>query len=420
MPTSRRNEGAMEFVPPQVEQARRTLWTGLLVFRWAFYAWMVVAAGVLLVKFDRSVASDALAFGGVIGVGLWNVWLTLDDHQERTETPYVDLVIAIALILASSFVVPRGEIIGTAPFYAVAYPSNAALLWGATKGPGGGLFAGAVLSAALVLGRLLNAVDLTDDFDRIFSLVNGSVYYLAAGAATGVFSLLFTRWAAEFRSLAEESLRARERAARLAERESIARRLHDSVLAALNLIMLRGTRLVQGTSISAGDVGDLVGIAREQERALRGFVAGQPEEVPEGKVSLGDRLELIAAHVVDPKVVVNSVGEIWLNHNVADEIAAAVQQALDNAVRHSGATRVNIFLDAVDDGILVSVRDDGVGFVYDEAALAAADKLGVLKSMKGRIADLGGSMTIESAPGLGTEIEFRVPLRPAAEGEGDR
>jgi signal transduction histidine kinase len=177
---------------------------------------------------------------------------------------------------------------------------------------------------------------------------------------------------------------------------------------------------VQGTSISAGDVGDLVGIAREQERALRGFVAGRPEEIPEGKVSFGDRLELIAAHVADPKVAVSSVGEIWLDYSVADEIAAAVQQALDNAVRHSGATRVNIFLDAVDDGILVSVRDDGVGFVYDEAALAAADKLGVLKSMKGRIADLGGSMTIESAPGLGTEIEFRVPLRPAAEGEGDR
>jgi signal transduction histidine kinase len=419
MPTSHRNEGAMEFVPPQVEQARRTLWTGLLVFRWAFYAWMIVATGALLVKFDRPIASDAFALGGVTGVGAWNVWLTLHDHQQRPETPYVDLVVAVALILASSFVVPSGEIIGTAPFYAVAYPSNAALLWGATKGPAGGLFAGAVLSAALVLGRLLNGVDPTDDVDRIFSIVNGSVYYLAAGAATGVFSLLFTRWAAEFRSLAEESLRARERAARLAERESIARRLHDSVLAALNVIMLRGTRLMQGPSVSAADVGDLVDIAREQERALREFVTSQPEEVPEGKVSLRDRLELIAALVADPKVAVSSAGQIWLGYGVADEIAAAVQQALDNAVRHSGATRVNIFLDAVDDGIVVSVRDDGIGFVYDEAALAAAGKLGVLKSMKGRIADLGGSTRIESAPGLGTEIEFRVPVWPATEEEGD-
>ena len=38
---SQQQGGEMELVPPQVERARRTLWIGLLVFRWAFFVWMV-------------------------------------------------------------------------------------------------------------------------------------------------------------------------------------------------------------------------------------------------------------------------------------------------------------------------------------------------------------------------------------------
>jgi signal transduction histidine kinase len=68
-----------------------------------------------------------------------------------------------------------------------------------------------------------------------------------------------------------------------------------------------------------------------------------------------------------------------------------------------------VFADVEDSWVIVSVRDNGTGFVYEERDLRAAGKAGLLKSMKGRVEDLGGRMRVRTAPGAGTEVEFRVP-----------
>jgi len=95
-----------------------------------------------------------------------------------------------------------------------------------------------------------------------------------------------------------------------------------------------------------------------------------------------------------------------------DELAAAVRQALDNVAEHARASRVSLFADADEDAVVVAVRDDGVGFEYDEPSLAAQGKIGLLKSMKGRVEQLGGTMRVDSRPGGGTEVELRVPIAP--------
>jgi signal transduction histidine kinase len=76
---------------------------------------------------------------------------------------------------------------------------------------------------------------------------------------------------------------------------------------------------------------------------------------------------------------------------------------------HAGAARASVFADCDQGEVIVTVRDDGAGFTYDEAELAARGKLGLLKSMKGRVEQLGGAMRVDTSPGAGTEIEFRVP-----------
>jgi signal transduction histidine kinase len=88
---------------------------------------------------------------------------------------------------------------------------------------------------------------------------------------------------------------------------------------------------------------------------------------------------------------------------------AAVRQAIENVARHADATRATVFVDAANDVLTITIRDDGKGFVYDEEELRSAGKLGLLQSMKGRIEALGGEMSVESSD-RGTEIEFRVPL----------
>ena len=94
----------------------------------------------------------------------------------------------------------------------------------------------------------------------------------------------------------------------------------------------------------------------------------------------------------------------------ASEVAAAVRQALENVVQHAQATQVVIFAEPEDGWVTVSVRDNGVGFAYDEDRLEAEGRAGLLRSMKGRIEGLAGRMRVLSAPGLGTEVEFRVPV----------
>ena len=61
--------------------------------------------------------------------------------------------------------------------------------------------------------------------------------------------------------------------------------------------------------------------------------------------------------------------------------------------------------------VLVTVRDDGCGFEYDERRLAEQGKIGLAKSIKGRVEQLGGSLRVHSRPGAGTEVELRIPAR---------
>jgi signal transduction histidine kinase len=112
-------------------------------------------------------------------------------------------------------------------------------------------------------------------------------------------------------------------------------------------------------------------------------------------------------------VTVGATGPIPLPVGHVGELAAAVRQALDNVVEHAGATRASVFADCDQGEVVVTVRDDGRGFDYDQAALQASGKIGLLKSIKGRVEQLGGALRVDSRPGAGTEIELRVPQPPS-------
>jgi signal transduction histidine kinase len=85
------------------------------------------------------------------------------------------------------------------------------------------------------------------------------------------------------------------------------------------------------------------------------------------------------------------------------------QEALRNVARHSGASSVEIALRAVGGGLELAVRDNGVGF--DPTRKQGRPSLG-LAGMRQRLALVDGELLINSAPGGGTSIVARAPLKP--------
>ena len=388
------------------EPGRRGLFVGILAYRWATLTWMTVLAVITKDRLDRV----PLAFAVLGGVIVWNVVFTVRRGWERPAWRWTDLAISTALLPFAGLVMEHGGAAGGAPFFASSYPASSALTVGAASTPSLGLAAGVALSFGLLASRVANGVGLDElDSSQWANLVNGIVYFVAAGGAAGVVSRSLARSAAERDRAIEEAARQRERAARLAERDALGREIHDSVLQALALVAKEGRELASHDTVAPEQVSALLEVAGRQEQALRELLSHPREELPPGAVSLRTALAAAAFGVRGMPVTVAATGGAWMPADEVDEVVAAVRQALDNAAAHAHASKVTIFAEALDGEVIVSVRDDGVGFVFDEQRLVRDGKLGLLQSMRGRAEALGGCMAVHSAPGRGTEIEFRFP-----------
>jgi signal transduction histidine kinase/phage shock protein PspC (stress-responsive transcriptional regulator) len=186
---------------------------------------------------------------------------------------------------------------------------------------------------------------------------------------------------------------AEERAARVRsqERADVAAHLHDSVLQTLALIQRH-----------AGDGKQVATLARAQERDLRSWLYGE-EPLADTSVAGAVRAaaaEVEVAHGVPVEVVV--VGDAPFSEGSRTLVLAA-REAMVNAALHSGAARVDVYAECSAGSTEVFVRDRGRGF--DEAAVPA-DRWGVRNSIRDRMQRHGGSATIRSSPGEGTEVRL--------------
>jgi signal transduction histidine kinase len=183
------------------------------------------------------------------------------------------------------------------------------------------------------------------------------------------------------------------------ERADIAAHLHDSVLQTLALIQR-----------NAGSPREVSRLARGQERELRNLLYGT--RTSSGQ--LAGELRVAAAEVEDAyaiSVEVVLVGDAELNDGLA-AAAAASREALVNAAKHGGVTTVSLYAEVEADAVSIFVKDRGVGFDLDAIA---ADRQGVRSSIIGRIERHGGEVMVRSQLGGGTEVEIRMPVRPAGE-----
>jgi signal transduction histidine kinase len=384
------------------ERAVNSMAKAILVFRWAALLWVVLNAWS-----EPDFARPWLVVASLAVIGAWTLWLTVSRVPVRGGVLAVDVALAAGMHIVSGLVVPPGQVV-VRPLFALSYPFCSILSAGAAYGSAAGITVALAMSGSYFLSRPANGLfDLTSV--QIKHLANGSIQFVFAGLLFGIVSSLLRRSSEEVRTATNEAIAARERAARLAERESLARQIHDSVLQVLALIHKKGMELAESGQPPPEEVAALAELAKDQEAALRSLILRKPADPQDGRGSLRDALEDVTSRVKGLDVSVSSVGPVWLSSPVLKELVAAVEQALANVEEHAKATKVAVFADEQGGAVQVTVRDDGIGFEFDEQRFRAEGKFGVLNSMRGRIQALGGEMRIESISGSGTEVEFKVP-----------
>jgi ligand-binding sensor domain-containing protein/signal transduction histidine kinase len=198
------------------------------------------------------------------------------------------------------------------------------------------------------------------------------------------------------RLAALERLHALER-----ERTRIARDLHDDLGARLSLIglMTEGTEASSVARAAAETLDHLVWTVNARNDTAGGFAAYATRFAEEHLDAAGLRHRF---HIQE------SLGPHEINADARRQVFLAFKEAITNVIKHARATEVHITIGLQHDTLVVEVRDDGCGFIE-----GGGDPTGIgLEGMRERLAAVGGSATVGSAPGRGTRVVLRSPVQP--------
>lgn len=357
----------------------RGLVTGIAAFRWLAWAWMAI---VVLVS-RRDLQADggrpwlaALLVAAALAVTIGATVVARGPDPERLlALPFLatELAVGFALGAGDGWAYPgdHPQSLGST------WPLAGVLTAGVALAGRGGAVAGAVVGLGRLFGDLLQARSTDPLTDLGVSASSTFVLYALAGGAAGYATV---------------KLREAERRISTAQaREEVARTLHDGVLQTLAVVQRR-----------AGDP-DLVRLARDQERDLREYLFGASPVAG----ALGPELRRAAARYeerFDGQVRVVLADDLpELPASTVDALSGAVAEALANAGKHGEASTVTVYVEPQDAGVFCSVKDDGHGFE------GAPEGVGLTRSVRGRIAEVGGRVEVDGNPGRGAEVRLWVP-----------
>ncbi|HKY15740.1 MAG TPA: ATP-binding protein [Microthrixaceae bacterium] len=354
----------------------RSLLVGVSVVRWATILW----AGVVLTvdASDDQIDHPAIAAAILLVVAAWSIvttYLTTADPDGMGSW----LVIGVDLTAAAALVIGNVVVYAGAPeqSFGSAWPLTAVIFTGVSRGRTAGLVAGVSLGVLNVV--VSGSVDPG----------TGSTWVGAAGTSV---LLGLGGWASGF--VTDRLRKAELEVAEARIREQFARTLHDGVLQTLAAVQRRS------------DDPGLVEIARNQELELRRYVTGDFAAPADDLMSsMRDAARLVERRDgVVCEVVAVEVPD--LEAAAVAALTAAATEAATNAAKHAGATRITWCLDRhPEGGAVCSVRDDGSGF----EPVATEEGVGWTRSIRGRLAEVGGRAEVSSTPGSGTEVRLWVP-----------
>jgi signal transduction histidine kinase len=361
------------------EQAAGLL-SGVALLRLAVLVWAAVVVAV-----DLNGATELHAAGAVttlVALGVWTSLVAGQTVRRRTATaPWLvpaDMAIAAAVAAMDHLVYegPHPQTFGSS------WPLGAVVTAGILRGRATGGAAGAAVGLSGALGiAVFRDGGLSGQW---LSSAGTFVLLVVAGVLAGVVT---------------DALRQAEAtAARARAREEFARDLHDGVLQTLAVVQRRSTDA------------ELAALARDQELQLRRFIGDQRASTQREVPDLATALREVAAERerrdgLRCEVVVVEPLE-WLDASGVEALRGAVGEALTNAHRHGRAERAVVCVDEAPDGAgLCTVDDDGAGFDVE----CTPEGVGLSRSIRGRLEEVGGDATVSSSPGRGCEVVLRVP-----------
>jgi signal transduction histidine kinase len=288
-----------------------------------------------------------------------------------------------------------------------------AFIWAALRfGPQGATLAVTVAALIAVLATSHQAGPFVEH-SPTDSALNLQLYITFAALTTFCLAAIVSERRRAAAELAESQRREGERAT--LERQRIARDLHDSVSQSLFSTTLHVRTAQRALELDAtgpvgeelSEIGQLTRGALAEMRAL--IFELQPDALAEeGLVAaLTKQASALSAREGLVIEVDGPDPRLPLGPEVEQQLYRLGQEALANVVKHARASRATVRIAVKDDIVLIEVNDDGRGF---DPAAVGREHFG-LRSMRGRVADLGGRLEVTSALGRGTDLRVQVPAQ---------
>ena len=245
---------------------------------------------------------------------------------------------------------------------------------------------------------------------------------VVAGAVAVAFAINKQRQQAKVEEL-ERQLREAQTTAQKAceqERVRIASDFHDGPLQSFISLQMRLEilRKLMERDLTAGmqDLKQLHTLAQSQVRDLRAFLHSmRPVDVEGGNLVSSARrtAELFQKESGLPVTFLGTNAPVGLPQEMSAEVLQMLREALHNVQKHAAATRVAVSMEKTDRGLEISVDDNGHGFNF--AGTYTLEELELLRlgpaSLKRRARSLNADLLLESRPGRGTGLKFRIPLQ---------
>ena len=222
------------------------------------------------------------------------------------------------------------------------------------------------------------------------------------------------------RELARETIRSTSATLRLAERKRLAVELHDTIAQNLTGISFEIKTIARLADISLGKMKEHLAIVDRTLKSCRDDVRNCIWDLRTDSLDLRDisRTVVLALdpHIGNAKLKVRfNVPRSRISEPTLHTMIRIVRELAINATRHGNATKIKVAGGIEGSQLVFSVRDDGCGFDPGNVPGVAQGHFG-LQGVRERVRTLGGSLSIDSAPGRGTRVAVQLDLLADSEG----